>query len=452
MALDAGIYGAVGRGVKSLAEYDAEADARKLNRLQLLVAQQGLDQKTQEISDANALRAVVSQFGADETANYNALLRTGNVKAAQDYQKGRADLAKLKAETGEKTLGNQDKAFKYYKDVLETVQTPEEARNFLTHSFTDPNIGSMLRSRGTLEEGLARIPTDPQAFQQWKAQAALGIGKLAEMAKVNNVNQGDKVTTQLVNPVTGQVQTLSTSQINQSPDNIANNARAAAEGAANRAVTMRGQDITKQAALQGGSVQIDGAGNMVVVPNKVVPGQAVSVSPVVGTDGKPVQGKDSGANKPLNDTQAKALLFGKRMEAADSIITQLDGKYSPGALDAKASAERTPLVGGLVGAGANTMLSEADQKAEQAQRDFINAVLRRESGAAISPGEFDSARKQYFPQVGDSAAVKAQKKANRKLATDGLLAEVPSSQRNSIGGSSGAAAPANDDPLGLRGR
>ncbi|HYE22719.1 MAG TPA: hypothetical protein VD998_03975, partial [Verrucomicrobiae bacterium] len=55
------------------------------------------------------------------------------------------------------------------------------------------------------------------------------------------------------------------------------------------------------------------------------------------------------------------------------------------------------------------------QSYQQAQRNFLNAVLRRESGAVISPSEFAEGRKQYFPQPGDKPAVIAQKKANRDL-------------------------------------
>ena len=57
---------------------------------------------------------------------------------------------------------------------------------------------------------------------------------------------------------------------------------------------------------------------------------------------------------------------------------------------------------------------------EQAKRDFINAQLRRESGAAISPTEFDSANKQYFPTPGDSAEVIQQKAANRRAAVEAM--------------------------------
>ena len=53
------------------------------------------------------------------------------------------------------------------------------------------------------------------------------------------------------------------------------------------------------------------------------------------------------------------------------------------------------------------------QSYAQAARNFINAVLRRESGAVISPSEFSEARKQYLPVPGDTPATLAQKTANR---------------------------------------
>jgi hypothetical protein len=60
---------------------------------------------------------------------------------------------------------------------------------------------------------------------------------------------------------------------------------------------------------------------------------------------------------------------------------------------------------------------------EQAERNFVNAVLRRESGAVISEQEFDNAAKQYFPQAGDTEAVLAQKKANRETVLGNLSKE-----------------------------
>lgn len=128
-------------------------------------------------------------------------------------------------------------------------------------------------------------------------------------------------------------------------------------------------------------------------------------------------------DKPLTETQGKATAFAARAQQADKLIGGLD--YSSAAINSKASVENTPLVGGMLGAAVNSFaLSATDQKAEQAQRDFINAILRQESGAAIGKDEFNNARKQYFPQPGDDAATLTQKAANRKLAIEGLKAQA----------------------------
>lgn len=64
------------------------------------------------------------------------------------------------------------------------------------------------------------------------------------------------------------------------------------------------------------------------------------------------------------------------------------------------------------------------QKFNQAKRNFVNAVLRNESGAVISPSEFDNADKQYFPQPGDTPEVLAQKAKNRDLVTSNMFASA----------------------------
>lgn len=63
----------------------------------------------------------------------------------------------------------------------------------------------------------------------------------------------------------------------------------------------------------------------------------------------------------------------------------------------------------------NVMKSGQMQVYDQLQRNFINAVLRQESGAVISKSEFENAYKQYFPQPGDGEKVIAQKRQNRAV-------------------------------------
>jgi hypothetical protein len=78
---------------------------------------------------------------------------------------------------------------------------------------------------------------------------------------------------------------------------------------------------------------------------------------------------------------------------------------------------KAPVVG-------NSLTSPEFQMHQQAERNFINAVLRRESGAAINPDEFVQARQQYIPQPGDSSQVLAQKAANRANVLAGMTREA----------------------------
>lgn len=79
------------------------------------------------------------------------------------------------------------------------------------------------------------------------------------------------------------------------------------------------------------------------------------------------------------------------------------------------------------------------QQQEQAERNFVNAILRRESGAVISKEEFANAALQYFPQPGDSAEVLEQKKKNRETVTNNMQMSAGNALQNNQ----------NNDPLGI---
>ena len=108
----------------------------------------------------------------------------------------------------------------------------------------------------------------------------------------------------------------------------------------------------------------------------------------------------SGTGGNLTQAQYTMAGFVNRMANSDQIINDLGNKF----------VGWESYIGGVA---PNIFKSEDRQKYEQAERDFVNAKLRQESGAAISPSEFDSAIKQYFPQPGDSQAVIEQKARNR---------------------------------------
>ncbi len=131
------------------------------------------------------------------------------------------------------------------------------------------------------------------------------------------------------------------------------------------------------------------------------------------------------AGGKFNEGQGKAAGFTDRMLQSEGILSGLNGEG--GVQDQGTSALQTGL-SAVPGVG-NYLTSANRQKFEQAKRDFINAQLRRESGAAISPTEFDSANKQYFPTPGDSAEVIQQKAANRRAAIEALGREGGPSYR-----------------------
>lgn len=114
-----------------------------------------------------------------------------------------------------------------------------------------------------------------------------------------------------------------------------------------------------------------------------------------------------------NETQSKDSGFANRMFRAEGVLR--DPKVEAAAQDVMQN-----LAGKMPGMAGNYLTSADYQKFDQAKRDFVNAVLRRESGAAISSSEFDNATKQYFPQPGDKPERLAEKRKNRQDAIAGV--------------------------------
>jgi hypothetical protein len=112
------------------------------------------------------------------------------------------------------------------------------------------------------------------------------------------------------------------------------------------------------------------------------------------------------------EAQSKDAGFAGRMVESHNLINQLEGV---GVDKVQATLGALPLVG-------NALSSANKQKFEQAKRNFITSILRKESGAVIADSEFATEEKKYFPQVGDSPQVIEQKRAARELAIEGVLA------------------------------
>ena len=108
----------------------------------------------------------------------------------------------------------------------------------------------------------------------------------------------------------------------------------------------------------------------------------------------------------LTESQANAQLFANRMAFNDKVISEIEGsQFDPTAVSTTLS-KFLP----------NRFRSDQLQRYQAAKQNWISAVLRKESGAAISRSEYAGADKEYFPQDGDSRDVVAQKQGLRKLA------------------------------------
>lgn len=139
-----------------------------------------------------------------------------------------------------------------------------------------------------------------------------------------------------------------------------------------------------------------------------------------------LNGKVQSSAEKQTEGQANAALYARRMAESDRILND------PRLTEAMMSRKNIAL--GSVPSFGNSMVPKEYQLADQAKRDFVNATLRRESGAAISQSEFDNATKQYFPQPGDGPDVIAQKAKNRRTSIEGIAnAAAPSFREEFFG-------------------
>ncbi|WP_431321678.1 hypothetical protein [Rhizobium sp. YTU87027] len=116
--------------------------------------------------------------------------------------------------------------------------------------------------------------------------------------------------------------------------------------------------------------------------------------------------------------ESKAAGFADRMNEAEALI-QKYGTAGAGVKDQFVSDNSY-----IPDVAENWMLSNDFQNFAQARRNFINAQLRRESGAVIGPSEFENARKQYFPEPGDNEDVLKQKAQNRQTAIQAMIRDA----------------------------
>lgn len=481
----------------ALAQYQLGA-AKRGEETQNVLAQayaQSVDPDTGKI-DYNKLTKLVASGGGGAQLPGIEKTRRETETAVLTQQKAQSDLldAKLKQSRG-------------FLDTIDPADPTAPAKYLAWHeaNHRDPIIGAALEARGvsaeqarqSIEAAIAKGPAD---FAKMLNQSKLGTEKFMEMNKPTLTPQTlggtvrvlqtpglggpTEVVPGSVGAVTMTPAQIETNRIAQGQLTLAQ--RKFAFEQANPGYELKegenGQfyGVNKRT-LQAVPITVGGGapaaapvapgagipGPRVAQPGAVtqaIPGmtsvldqQAPAAAPVAG-GAQPFMGKGTA----LTEAQGNATAYGMRMLDANKVLADLEkaGTTSGGRISGAVGGTLNALVpyqGEKLAEGAESVMNvlpgvlggpnEAQQQYSQAKRNFITAVLRKESGAAIAPSEFATEEKKYFPQAGDAPKVLEQKQKARELAIRAMKIQAGPGAK-SIGDGSAPAAVA--DPLGIR--
>ena len=132
-----------------------------------------------------------------------------------------------------------------------------------------------------------------------------------------------------------------------------------------------------------------------------------------------VQGP-AGTEKPFTEAQSKDVVFGTRAQGALDVLDPIAGELTS---RTQRAAEFDP-----TGLARGAMQSDQFQIAKNAGDEFLQALLRKDSGAAITPSEQSLYGVTYLPQPGDNEALLEAKKAARRRAVTAIQAGMNPAQ------------------------
>jgi len=381
MPLDASIYSQIQQPqavnpLSQLAQVSQIQGAQQQNRLAALQMQEYERARQQD----EARRLAIQGAGADPTKIGPALLGVGDLAGYNANQKSMAETGKL---------ANEAEASRF-----KTAYAKSQAYLDIVGSARDQASYDQARQQvAALGVDVANVPPtySPDYVENARRQAQTEQQRIEAAAKSRGLD---------IQALTQQEQ----GRHNRSTESVAQGQLGVAQG--NLGVARANLGLRQQELSTGR------------LPPGYRPGGNGTLEFIPGGPADP-QNK-AGGGKPLTEGQSKSLVFASRMQEANDTLDKLSGGGTVNSIPGSTLP--------VVGAAINAIGGQGNQQLVQAKRDFINAVLRRESGAAIASSEFDNADKQYFPQIGDTSAVIAQKRKNREIATRGIAADVPDSE------------------------
>lgn len=138
-------------------------------------------------------------------------------------------------------------------------------------------------------------------------------------------------------------------------------------------------------------------------------------------DGRIVELKAPPAEKALTEAQEKNLKFAGAMHRANK---EYENLVRASGYDPANPLNRLPMF---------EMLKTQNRKLyEGIVNEFTNAINRDQSGASVTPAEFQAAERRYFPLAGDTEEVLKAKEARRKEMVASMYDLVPESARDKI--------------------
>jgi len=359
------------------------AQAMQLQGLQRQnqLGQLEMTQRQAEMDRQNRLRDFLATNDVRTQEGLGALRKSFPMEAAKietqmlEPDIKRAGLEKDQAQAGKYKVDAQAAEFKLKQDkitqnlqLLGGVQNPQQAEAWISGGLKS-GLLDMQSGAAALDEMRKAAAAGPEGFAQWKAaQQAAGMSIVQQMdqqwkAKDFGLKQDEF-------------------KYRQTND------------AANRAVTIRGQNMTDARAREANNA---GAGKPPAgyVWGPIENGQP-SLVPIKGGPADPAT-KTGGA--PTEDERRSAGLA-VRMEAALKRVGDVTSTNSSAAKPELAAeiTRNIPLVGEPL---ANTLTSADRQRVETAQIDALDAALTLATGAAYTKEQLKGLSKSYFPQISD---------------------------------------------------
>lgn len=141
--------------------------------------------------------------------------------------------------------------------------------------------------------------------------------------------------------------------------------------------------------------------------------------------GRVAGGTAGGGELKLTEGQSKDMVYLRRGYEANALLDKYANNLTMTGGDQGWRGIADSVVRGLPfglgeGAAANVAVSGERQQAEQAAKEFLSAILRKDTGAAITNQEIEIYGKTYLPQPGDSESTLQQKARARQVALEAI--------------------------------